>query len=170
LLSTSSAQRDLIHQYSLPILPFFILAIIDALIQQKGFLKNRKNILIWIIVSFLALAKPGYFWTRYLSYWESIDATQEAIEFINSSGSVLTIANIAPHLSHRPLIHQTFKMMDLSQIDRYNYDYVLLNGRYPGWGSDLETHKRLVNYLKTLEQFEEVYNQNEIILFKRQNQ
>ena len=170
LLSTLSTQRDLIHQYSLPILPFFILVIIDALIHQKGFLKTRKSILVWIVISFLALAKPGYFWTRYLSYWESIDATQEAIEFINSSGSVLTIANIAPHLSHRPLIHQTFKTMDLSQIDRYSYDYVLLNGRYPGWGSDLETHNRLVNYLKTLDEFQEVYNRDEVFLFKHSTQ
>ena len=168
LLSNLSTQRDLIHQYSLPILPFFILTVIDALLQQKGFLKTRKSILVWIIISFLALAKPGYFWTRYLSYWESIDETQEAIQLINSSGSVLTIANIAPHLSHRSVIHQTLKTMDISQIDRYNYDYVLLNGHYPGWGSDLETHKSLVNYLRTLDQFQETYNHNDVILFKSQ--
>jgi hypothetical protein len=60
--------------------------------------------------------------------------------------------------------------MDLSQIDRYSYDYVLLNGRYPGWGSDLETHNRLVNYLKTLDEFQEVYNRDEVFLFKHSTQ
>ena len=167
LLSDVSTQRDLIHQYSLPILPFFILAIVDALVQQKGWFQTRKAIILWMLVSFIALAKPGYFWTRYLSYWESIPATREALQLVNPSGGVLTIANLVPHLSHRSLIRQTLAEMDLVQIEQYKYDYILLNGKNPGWGSDLKTHQRLVDYLEASEHFRDVYSRDDVILFER---
>lgn len=167
LLSTVDAQRDLIHQYSLPILPFFLLAIIDSLVNENSYFRTRKTIIIWMIVSFIALAKPGYFWTRYLSYWGSISETRDALQLVDSSGGVLTIANIAPHLSHRSIIRQTLVDMDLSEIDGYGYNYVLLNGSDPGWGSNLETHKRLVDYLSQSKSFQKKYSKNEVILFQR---
>jgi len=169
LLSEAGTQRDLIHQYSLPILPFLILAIVDALVHQKGWFQMRRNIVIWMLVSFVALAKPGYFWTRYLGYWESRPATQEVLQRVDSSGGVLTISNIAPHLSHRSLIRQTLSGMNPAEIEAYGYQYVLLNARYPGWGSDPGTHQALVTYLSASAQFLETYNRDGVILFERRS-
>ena len=76
ILSDIPAQRDLVHQYSIPILPFLLVAVISSLAgrnQSKGkTIFDRlpipnyplpKIIVIWSLIAFLALAKYGYFWT-----------------------------------------------------------------------------------------------------------
>jgi len=61
ILSNTPAQKDLVHQYSLPIFPFLLLAVIATLTANKGWFKQGKNIILWVLVAFLALGKYGYF-------------------------------------------------------------------------------------------------------------
>jgi uncharacterized membrane protein len=75
ILSDKHAQRDLIHQYSVPVLPFLLLAVISSLAAKKGWLRSRRAIILWSLLTFLGLAKYGYFWSRYL---DSLDIAIEA--------------------------------------------------------------------------------------------
>jgi uncharacterized membrane protein len=163
LLSDASTQRDLIHQYSVPILPFLILAVIAALADGKAWLKTQKSIVIWSAISFVALAKPGYFWTRYIEQLDTWQATRNAVHLVTTSGSVLTTANIAPHLSHRKVINQTLKEMALDDLEKF--DYVLLNQRHPGWGSSPELVQDLMSRLNASPQFQMQYQENDVYLF-----
>ena len=178
ILSDIPAQRDLIHQYSVPILPFLLVAVISSLAysnQQKGKtifdrlpLPNYplpRVIVIWSLIAFLALAKYGYFWTIYLNGLDTLPATKEAISLVETKGSVLTTAQIAPHLAHRPVVKLT--QAHAPPANLAEFDYVLLNLRYPGWMSDREFVKNLVTQLKNTPQFHLKYQRDDIYLFTK---
>jgi len=176
ILSDIPAQRDLIHQYSIPILPFLLVTVISSLAasnQQKGkTIFDRlpipnyplpRVIVIWSLIAFLALAKYGYFWTIYLNGIDTLSATKEAISLVETKGSVLTSAQIAPHLAHRPVVKLT--QADAPPANLTEFDYVLLNLRYPGWMSDRAFVENLITRLKNNPQFQLKYQRDDIYLF-----
>src|SRR4028119_1056026 len=178
ILSDRPAQRDLVHQYSVPILPFLLVAVISSLAasnQQKGkTIFDRlpipnyplpRVIVIWSLIAFLALAKYGYFWTIYLNGIDTLPATREAISLVETKGSVLTNFQIAPHLAHRPVVRLTHANAPPANLAEF--DYVLLNLRYPGWMSDREFVKNLVIKLKNTPQFQLKYQRDDIYLFTK---
>ena len=99
ILSESSAQRNLVHQYSLPIIPWLFLIVIMAMGSKQIWFKSQRNILIWSIVAFIALGKYGYFGSIYLQNWDTLSASNKAIALIKDRASVLTTTDLAPHLT-----------------------------------------------------------------------
>lgn len=164
-LANSEGQKDLIHQYSLPILPFLILAVISSLAAGKGWLQNWRGIILWSLVAFLALAKIGYFGSRYLEPLDTWQATREALALVSTKGSVLTTSYIAPHLSQRALIKLTNAAAPPANLGEF--DYVLLNMRHPGLDSNHDFAVSLVNQLKKNLKFQVLYQKNEVFLFSR---
>jgi uncharacterized membrane protein len=184
ILSDIDAQRDLIHQYSLPIVPFLILAVIYCLSDQKMCLgrmiltalksftglkkyhfKLEYFILIWSIISFLALAKFGYFGSRYLDELDTWKANREALQLITPGVNVLTTANLAPHLSHRAVIK--FTNAGNPPQDLTEFDNILLNLRHPGWQSHPEFAQTLVEKLNQMPQFKLNYFKHDVYLFQK---
>ena len=175
ILSDIPAQRDLIHQYSIPIQPFLLVAVISSLAdrnQQGKTIFDRlpipnyllpRVIVIWSLIGFLALAKYGYFWTIYLDSLDTLPATREAVALVNTKGSVLTTSHIAPHLTHRPLVKLT--QAHAPPANLAEFEYVLVNQRYPGWMSDREFVKNLVAQLQNTPQFQLKYQRDDIYLF-----
>ncbi|MGJ5675377.1 MAG: DUF2079 domain-containing protein [Nostochopsis sp.] len=169
ILSEKSAQRDLIHQYSLPIVPFLILAVITSLAAEKGWLRSRKTIVLWAILAFMVLGKYGYFWSRYLRTVDNWQATTQAIAQVQTKGSVLTTHSIAPHLSHRPMI-QFVDDISGPPADFTPFDYILLNVRHPDGTRNPEFAANLVNQLKTNQTFQLVYQRDDVYLFVKRTQ
>jgi uncharacterized membrane protein len=163
LLADESAQKNLVHQYSIPILPFLLLAVISSLAAGRGWLQNRRGIIIWSLVAFLALAKYGYFGSLYLNSLDTWKATRIAIAQIQTSGSVLTTHNISPHLSHRSLIK--FTDASLPPADLTEFEYILLNLRHPGWKSSREFATNLAKELENNPKFELKLKQDDVYLF-----
>ena len=181
ILSDIPAQRDLIHQYSIPIFPFLLVAVIANLSDSnqpefktpKIFEKIRissfswdRNLVIWALIAFLCLAKYGYFWTIYLEALDTLPATKEAISLVQTKGNVLTTANIAPHLAHRPVVKLTQAHTPPANLTEF--DYVLLNWRYPGWMSDRDFVQNLVTQLTNNPKFQLKYQRDDIYLFTKQ--
>jgi len=125
----------------------------------------RRVIVIWSLIAFLALAKYGYFWTIYLNGLDTVPATREAIALVNTKGSVLTNAQIAPHLAHRPVVKLT--QANAPPANLPEFDYVLLNLRYPGWMSDRAFVENLITKLKNNPQFQLKYQRDNIYLFTK---
>ncbi|NER95775.1 MAG: DUF2079 domain-containing protein, partial [Symploca sp. SIO1B1] len=155
----------LTHQYSITALPFLLIAIIGTLAQGGGWLRSPKAILLWTLVAFVALAKFGYFGSRYLEFLDTRQATQEAIALVETKGSVLTAAHIAPHLTHRPVVKLAIAGFDAAELA--NFDYALLNVPHPGWQSTPEFAGSLVEQLKNLPEFELTYERDEVYLFTK---
>jgi uncharacterized membrane protein len=165
LIADYLPQKDLVHQYSLPALPFLLLAVISSLALGKGWLQNKRAIILWSLVVFLALAKFGYFWSRYLESLDTWQARQEAIAQVQTKGSVYTTDPISSHLAHRQLI----KLTDANspQTDLTIFDYILLDVRHPGWASNPQFAMNLLNQLKNKPEFKLKFQRDDVYLFTK---
>lgn len=191
-LSTVGEQRDLVHQYSLPILPFLLTAAIANLqhpypwpwadrpvgqwLQRtlQPHLANGRLIVVWSAIGFLALAKFGYFGSLYLTNLDTWGASRTAIAQIQQDGGrggVLTTATLAPHLSHRVMIRQTIADRTEAGYVRYpqweEYDFVLLDTIHPGWNSTPEFSELLRVDLSQRADFRLTFAQDGVYLFQR---
>lgn len=138
LLTTYSAQKDIIHQYSLPIIPFLWLTALAAISQNLShdgkqskfsWLQLRQTILIWSILGFLCLSKFHYMGWRYLEHLDTWQASTAAIAQIPPKYSVLTTAKLAPHLTHRKTLKTTDPQQNIIQ-QMENSEYILLDRRH----------------------------------------
>jgi hypothetical protein len=68
-----------------------------------------------------------------------------------------------PHLSHRKLIRYTDAAYPDQELDIF--DYVLLNVRHPGWGSDEKFSKHLVQQLEKNPKYQKKYQRDDVLLF-----
>ncbi|MCC3404982.1 MAG: DUF2079 domain-containing protein [Microcoleus sp. PH2017_10_PVI_O_A] len=220
ILSDIDAQRDLIHQYSVPIFPFVLTVVISTIAdrQRRGnnfwknawnYLWNHRNLMpriwkpvskrisvktvkhiwmhrlsirrswrwgkllfanvsklliLWSLLSFLILAKYGYFGTIYLESLDTWQATRQAINRVQTQGNVLTDNSLATHLAHRTtikLLHQVAKGQNLNK-----FEYVLLNMRHP-WHDTAATAARVVTQLKKSPEFKISYQQDDVWLFQK---
>ncbi|MBF2027209.1 MAG: DUF2079 domain-containing protein [Oscillatoriales cyanobacterium C42_A2020_001] len=165
LLSTIESQKDLLHQYSLPALPFLFIAVIAALADGKGLLQKPRRIVLFALVGFVALAKVGYFGDRYLGALSTWQATRTALSQIQPIGSVLTTAWIVPHVTHRPLVKVTIEGTETQDISQF--DYVLLNTQHPGWMSTPALQQILITRLQQDPRFILQFQQDGVYLFRR---
>ncbi len=163
LLAAHLPQKDLVHQYSVPALPFILIAVISTLAAGGGWFKQPRKIVLWSLIAFFALAKYGYFWSNYASSLDNWQATREAVNQVKTKGSVLTTAEISTHLTHRKLID--FAKADAPPANLTKYDYVLLNFRHPGWLSNKDFVSNLINQLQDSQKFNLHYQHDDVYLF-----
>ncbi|MEH1912723.1 MAG: DUF2079 domain-containing protein [Nostoc sp.] len=163
ILADYPPQKNLLYQYSIPAMPFLLLAVISSLAAGKGWLQNKRAIILWSLVAFLSLAKFTDFAGQYLESIDTWQATKQAIAQIQTKGSVYTTAHICPHLSNRKLI--TFTNRDSPPADLNTFNYVLLNVRHPGRSNSQEFAASLVNKLKKNQEFKLKYQRDQVYLF-----
>lgn len=162
LISPSTALKDLVHQYSLPILPFLLLSVVAAVAAGDAWVQRPRRILLWSLVGFLALAQYPLFWTRYTARLDTWQASRTAIAQITTEGATLAPAAIVPHLSHRPVI----KVLADANIRLPDYDYLLLNQRHPGRMSSPDTVKHLIERVSQKADWTLQYQQDGVYLFR----
>lgn len=167
LLADYQPQKDIVAQYSLPIVPFLMLAVIASLGDDRGWLRSQRAMVLWSLVFFLVFARWSYFFTKYLPTIDTWQATHEAIALVQTQAGVYTTNEIVPHLSHRPLIERTVttEPQDLNQ-----FQYVLLNLRHPGSNSSPEFAAQLVEKLQQTPQFQQRYQRDGVMLFQKVTQ
>ena len=171
ILADYARQRDLIHQYSLPIIPFLFIWLIASLVylskrRQRPWLKPRLLIL-WSVLAWLALAKYGYYWTRYAPLYRNVSAVNGAINLIDSVAKVLTSAYIAPHLSQRPMIALLRNDNNLERVAKHNIDTVLIAKQHLGFDMSLTAAEQTIKDLQASAQFELVYQQQDVFLLQK---
>ena len=172
ILSDYPGQRDLIHHYSLPIIPFLFVWLIYSLRyfkrhQQRLWL-SRRLLIIWSAIAFLALAKYAYFWERYFPLLDNARVVNGAINLIQPEAKVLTTGFVAPHLSHRPVIKLMEGEWDSARIDRYEIDTVLIAMQHLGFNPTSEQAQEMIDRLSQAREFDLVYHQQDVFLFQRQ--
>lgn len=168
LITPYLPQKDLIHQYSLSILPFLILFAMTQYQQGRTWLKRPRWLLLWSIITFLLLAKYTHFLGLYQQNRPHITALETAIALVEPQKSVLTAPNIAPHLTHRPQVQLAIKENEL--LDPLKYEVILLNQANPGWPHSQETVDRLIHTLRSHKSFKLTYEAGPIFLFSRSGQ
>lgn len=172
ILANSPAQRDLAAQYSVPIVPFLFLAVISSLAGGQSWLQTKKSILLWSLVCFLVLGRYKLWIFAFIPV-DNWQATSNAIAQVDSQCRILTTFHIIPHLAHRPVIELTHP--DKTPVganlaaNLAQFDCILLNVRNYGWPSNLAHATNLKEELTKAPEFELVYQQDEVFLFKKKN-
>ncbi len=131
ILSENSLQRDLLHQYSLPIALIIVISVVNGISENNGKLGYEKKRLLWILLCWFALAKPLLFTGPYLSRLNSIKPANEAFSEISIFSRVITTSYLVPHLSQRQFIKLPTSNNDLNS-DLKVYNILLLNPLDPG--------------------------------------
>ena len=147
ILSETSSQRTLIHQYSLPIVLIIVISVINGIAKNKDQLIHNKGRFLWMILCWTALAKPFFFAGPYLSRIDSIRPAREAFMVIPKNAKVITTSYLVPHLSQRAFIKYPNKESDIN-YDLNKYNVLLLNPLDPGWDSTSELQKEYIKIAK----------------------
>ena len=155
ILSSSSAQRGLVHQYSLPLAVLLVVASMDGLTAdlRQGRLWLTRRLwfcYFWAALSWALLAKPGYFFDRYLSRVDQVRPAHGLIRRIPPHAAVLTNSHLFPHLSHRPMVKQLFTE-PLSKGELNQLDIALLNRNDPGWASNVQHTEATIEQLQAMQ-------------------
>lgn len=166
ILSDSPSQRNLVHQYSLPVLPFLMLIVIAGLASGKVWIRKPRFIVLWSLVSFLALAKYGFFASNYLDRLSTWSATRSAIAQITTDEPVLTTSYIAPHLTHRQVLEYTRLTAPPPTLNPFKY--VLLNLQNPGWASDQNLAEQILKQAQSNSAFKLQSERDRVYLFVKQ--
>lgn len=164
LLSELANQRDLVNQYALPILPFSMGMAIATVATQR---RRSRLILVWSLIGFLALAKFGYFGSRYLDRVSILSETYAAIAQITTKEPVLTTSYLVPHLTHRT----TIDYLKLSEpaTNLSDFKYVLLNPAFPGWASNSQLAQQILSQVQATPDFELRYQKSSVYLFVKRS-
>jgi uncharacterized membrane protein len=160
ILSDHPSQKNVVLHYSLPAIPFLILALIASIAADKAWIKEKKVIILWSLIWFLILGKWGFFMSKYLNFVDNWQATREAMSLVKTQDSVLTTDVITPHLTHRQKIGFKYNLNELN-----NFHYILLNTRNPGWAATVEDYDNLVKELKKRSDFNLQYERDDVYLF-----
>ncbi len=192
ILSDLPFQRSLAYQYSVPIIPFLILAIIakeqaikntEILNQPLSNAPNTANpqlkkmqipqlwlgiqlpkaMIIWSLIIFLLLGESKDF-ILYANRLDTWQSTREAIAQVQPQSSILTDNRLAPHFAHRPIVKLLSQITP--QTNLAEFKYILLNLRHP-WPDTEKIGNTLATQLKNDRTFELTYQKNQVLLFKR---
>ncbi len=166
LLADHPSQKNLVLHYSLPVVPFLIVALIASLAAGKAWVQSKRAIVLWSLVAFAALGKFWYFTSEYINHLDNLPATKEAINLVNTKDSVFSTDIISPHLTHRKLI--SYKYNDSQQLNTLkNFHYVLINTRHPGWATAPEVYQNSVSYLTQQPEYRLHYQKDDVYLFEK---
>lgn len=165
LLSSYTAQKDLINHYSLPIVPFLMMAVILSVAANDHWLKRSRLILAWALSVFMVFGKPGYLLGRYVEGLDTWSASRQAIALIDQQSPVFVPFHIAPHLTHRLKIELTAEWN--RDLDLSPFGYVFLDHIYPGFNSSPEEVKYLQSRIEADSRFKLIFEQDGVFLYEQ---
>ena len=171
LVSNISPMKDLVHQYSLFIVPFLSVSVIETigsfnsgLVQYPLWFRKKapKIIMLWSIFTFLIFSRFTFFFGHFHTHFASFQSIKEAISMIRPSSSILTTNDLVPHLSRR----KSIKFTNSNSIINFNdFDEILLDLKKPGWGSTLNYVDNIYSKLNSSTLWEKRYEKDGIVLF-----
>ena len=171
ILADFSRQRDLIHQYSLAIIPFLFIWLIASLVyfskRRQRRWRSQHILIVWSVVAWLALAKYGYFWTRYAPLYANVGAVRTAVNLVEPDARVLTSGYIAPHLSHRDTLILLENDGNVERVVKYDLDTILIAKQHLGLGTSPQVAEETIAQLLESSEFNLVYQQQDVFLLKK---
>ena len=171
ILADYPRQRDLIHQYALPIIPFlFVWLIASVVYQQRHRLRSWLSprwLILWSLMAWMALAKYGYYWTRYAPLYSNIDAVNGATQLVKPDARVLTSGYVAPHLSQRSMITLLGNDNNVARVDKHQIDTVLIAKQHLGFGITPEAAEQTIRDLVSMSDFQLTYQQQDVFLLEK---
>ena len=176
LLNVFSAQpslKDLVHQYSLFLVPFLADSVQQTLAPGlqgiNGYpiwMRRRlpEILLFWMVFIFLILSRASFFFGTFQERLNTASDRRAVISKVHPSSALLTSNDLVPHLSRRKKIN----FITNENLDQINeFDQILIDEIHPGWQSSKEIVDRLLMQLNTSESWVELYRSGSVVLFQK---
>jgi len=176
LMASRPALKDLVHHYSLLLVPFLAAGVQQTLAPGAGgqagypvWMAGRTPSLLvsWALVWFLVLSRLGFFFGTFQSEWPHMPQLRAAMALVRPQAALLTNAKLAPHLAQRPVLAIPGRR-ELAELDRY--DQVLLDTRHPGADSGAALMRLLHRRLTRSPLWRVQFAEQDVWLFERRTQ
>ncbi len=175
LLAKENSMKNLVHHYSLLLVPILLVEVGKTLKNSKSGLSGYPNwmigrinyiILGWSVICFITFSRIGFYFGTFQDTLDTAIYRREAIEYINKDIEVKVLTNnsLVPHLSRRKEIQYT-NSTQLDYLD--NYDQILLDSKHPGWGASKELIEKMKSNIKSNKKWMEVYNKGDVTLYNK---
>ena len=174
LWATAPTMKNLVHHYSLLIVPILAIEVQDSLINSNDGLfsypywmqrKAPKIILLWTILIFIIFSRLTFFIGPFQARLDTAKERREAINLVYPDAAVLTTNDIVPHLSRRKIILSTGQHVKNLNI----FDQVLIDLKHPGWNSSRSLMKNISEKLSADELWIKRYDKGSILLFQKRS-
>lgn len=170
MLSTKEEFHSPSHHYSLPVVPFVFLALINSLVTKRRWLVPGKYIVIWSVAIVLAgiAARVGKASSKVIPVARDFDK-RRLIAMVNDDGGVIASHQMVPHLAHRDVIQFIYGLSEptLSMPPDDRIDWVVMDFDED---SMRNAGKSAVDILRKYEadpDFKQVYHEGSLYLFHR---
>jgi uncharacterized membrane protein len=174
MVAARPAMKDLVHHYSLFLVPFLAAAVQQTLMPVPAglgsyprWLQGRVAGLVigWTLLMFLALSRIGFFFGPFQSHFGHLHAMRDAVAMVRADSALLVSNNFAPHLSHR----QKLFILGSAELERLDqFDQILIDHRHPGFRESPSLQRKLKRALARLPSLRLVFDSDGIKLFQKQ--
>jgi uncharacterized membrane protein len=174
LAAEQASLKDLVHHYSLFLVPFLAAGVQQTLAPGPegiggygAWLRPRLLLVVlgWAVFSFVLLSRLSFFAGPFQQRLDTLPQVRAAMAFVRPEAALLTTNDIAPHLARRPVIAITAKP-ELRRLDRY--DQILLDRRHPGWKSSPRLVEGIMSSLQADPCWRIRFQQGDVVLFEQQ--
>lgn len=167
VLSANPMLRSPFHQYSVPMVPFFFMAMILAVGMGVSWLRQPRYIVGWavmLLVGGLGM-RLGRIDTSQSAQWEAIQHTRDAIDRVPANATLLTTFESFPHVSRRSLVHYVGGHELSDHLPLPEYDAILLNIDHRSINYFQSWAEGAIQALRQNPDFKLVYEMPDVVLF-----
>jgi uncharacterized membrane protein len=153
-------------QYSLIVVPFIALTLIDGVASGKTLLRTPRYIIIWSVGLILL---GGAARVARMNFSRATDphhaSVRLAMALVHGDGGLLTTHEIAPHLSHREVIQ--YISPDEAILPLNSFDYILVNYNDQSIHNALPLANQLIATATSSGEFSPAFDRDQILLLTR---
>ena len=174
LAAAISPMKDLVHHYSLMLVPFLAGGVqatlapgVSGLSAYPQWFRDRAPtlVLVWAALAFVVFSRLTFFFGPFQERWDALAAVKEVAPMVAADSRLLTNNHLAPHFSHRRWIELAGS--SAAPLDLGRFDQVLLDERHPGWNASLELVREIRARLASSTQWRLRFDRDGIWLFER---
>jgi uncharacterized membrane protein len=173
LIAAILPMKDLVHHYSLMLVPFIASGVQLTLAPGELGLgaypswfqaKAPYLVLGWSVLTFVSLSRLAFFFGPLQDRLDLMPALGVVSPMVRPQSDLLTSNHLAPHFSHRRLIEIVGPEAVKLDVDRYQQ--VLLDHRHPGWNASPELLSAIRDRLMQSGQWSLRFDQGGLWLFE----
>ena len=174
LAAAISPMKDLVHHYSLMLVPFVAGGVQATLAPGASgvnaypqWFRDRAPtlVLIWAALAFVVFSRLTFFFGPFQERLDALAAVKAVAPLVAGDSRLLTNNHLAPHFSHRRSIELAGS--SAVPLDLGRFDQVLLDERRPGWNANTELVREIRARLAASVQWKLRFDRDGVWLFER---